>query len=490
MRSTYANAFKLSIPASILLIVVLSTTGCETQTNITPIEHPAPIMGLNSPTTDLSVSESSRYVITWTSGFCSNFNCSVYARVYNQSAAPLTDEILVSPINGFYSDAEAAIDDLGNFVVVYERYLHNPANPEQSNHIYLNRYAPDGTLVGTPQFVGYGISPEIAMTPKGQFNISYATYTYSNGGEVVYVNRYNANGVQVGAPITVDSAPDIGSTRLRMLCTGDFIVVYDAGILAGHTSYARRYFANGTPRGNRITLNQSAFINLTEGLIYNSNGSFAFLTQQNPPPLLTNYFLSRYDANGNPATPELLWDSATNVTPAIANNACGQYALIYKDIRSDSIMATEYSADDVPGEPYLVSESTPNQNPHIGLSSDFFVAAWDRRAGSGTYNSIHRRVFLSTALNQIFQQGASARVCYFGCSDGCQSRAVIGPPPIPGYSYSWSPATNLSNSHIAQPTVTHPFSATPFSIAYTLTIGAPCCQRKEIVVVSFEYGCL
>ena len=75
--------------------------------------------------------------------------------------------------------------------------------------------------------------------------------------------------------------------------------------------------------------------------------------------------------------------------------------------------------------------------------------------------------------------GAAVTICPSGTGQ-------LGAAPVAGNTYSWSPATGLSNATIANPTVTMPnTTGTPITQTYTLTVtGAANCQATSSVVVT------
>jgi gliding motility-associated-like protein len=70
----------------------------------------------------------------------------------------------------------------------------------------------------------------------------------------------------------------------------------------------------------------------------------------------------------------------------------------------------------------------------------------------------------------------------------CGNQPVtIGTPPIPGYTYSWSPATGLSNSNIANPIVTIPNTlGVPILFHFTVTATLNGCSTSDTVVVTIN----
>lgn len=272
---------------------------------------------------------------------------------------------------------------------------------------------------------------------------------------------------------------------IAVLCTGEFIVSYRRGDPTVQTTeYVRRYQANGVPKGSTITVGTNVGQLGGEALIYKPTGFFAVLTSQKSLSGGVDYYFRHYDNNGNPVGPPqfVLNNSGSKTIYQVSSNRCGQYALVYTQSATGPIMVREYAYDDVAFPDYQVSSSTglSNENPWIGLSSGLAITAWTRYKPSGKDQLYARRL-----LTGAFITGTPPVTV---CPGGSQS-AVIGRPGIPGYTYAWSPTTHLSNPNVAQPTVTHPGGTISSSTTYTVTIGSPCCQRTESVVVNFKPQC-
>jgi gliding motility-associated-like protein len=79
----------------------------------------------------------------------------------------------------------------------------------------------------------------------------------------------------------------------------------------------------------------------------------------------------------------------------------------------------------------------------------------------------------------VANAGAAASICPGGT-------AQLGAAPVSGFTYSWSPATGLSSSTVANPTVTLANSTSaPFTQTYTLTVTtAAGCQASGTVAVT------
>jgi|GEM_PF-4255910 len=459
-----------------LVLVALFGAGCEVQTNIN-----SPL--LYGATLDVAVSPNGHYVILWSDGHCTNFSCRIVARAYDPAGAPTTGEIVVSPTtNGLYEGAQVAVADTGAFVVVFARYIYNPANPLLSDQIYWRQFSASGTPLGGTTFVDYGIYPAVSEAANGDFYVSYT----SLGGrqDFIYVKRFGVNGMLLGPRITVATV-NIGTpaSQIQLQCDGDFLVTWNQP-----AQTLQRYFSQGVPNGAPVQV-EGTPSSSSESLMYRSNGSFGIVTR-----LAGQYYLNRFDEGGNRTAPELLATAAPSV---ISANPCGDYALLYRD--KDTLYGRLYSYRDVPIVISQVNTSGPNNGGYfIGLGSGVAVGAWDRSESFPKNNVIHRRLQsdnrLLSSLGISGSAGPDQTICFFPISNVgqplCPKSTVIGSPPVPGYTYSWSPTTYLNNPNVAQPTVTHPGPYSMlFSVTYTLTVRGPCnCQVPDLITVNFRPG--
>ena len=175
----------LSILAGFLTFIsLLWITGCEIQTNITP-------MGGYDGTSDAAVAPNSRFVITWYDSFypppvtcmpeSESVICgsqSILARAYDQTGSPVTGEIDVAypsnntPYLSVYPDVpRAAIDNAGDFVIVYSAFW----SITNSYAIFVQEYDASGlSFPANPVDFGVVSGFDVAMDPvSGDYDISY-----------------------------------------------------------------------------------------------------------------------------------------------------------------------------------------------------------------------------------------------------------------------------------------------------------------------------
>lgn len=452
---------------------------------------------------DIDVSENSNYAITWSwspppNNLCSNFACGVFVRAYDASNSPVSNEILVSPTNnGTYGQSSVGIDDSGNFVVAYEEYIYNSSNPNLSDKIYLQKFNNSGIPVGARVFLDYGINPEISMNSNGDFIISYVVHNSSNNK--LFFKKFSINLNPIGVKTLVHSDTNFSSpigAASTIKCNGEFAFFYQTP----QGSYVKQYYSNNSQKGGQILVNIGRTFFSSHSIIYNSKGEIclAYGKPVGADPFARTYLIKRFNENGSLNGTENLWDNTIAQRPSIGANECGDYAIVYKKEGANPLITLRpYSIGNVP-ETEMSVNTTPlvkdRIDPLIDLSSFSSVSTWDDKVNNSINRNIfHRESFIPNIINNLAND--TIKICRYPCTNGCFSRSVIGSPPIPGYSYSWTPSTYLDNSTIAQPTVSHPGSnvSNPnFTITYSVEYkpsNLSCCKKTKNVVVLFEEGC-
>lgn len=112
----------------------------------------------------------------------------------------------------------------------------------------------------------------------------------------------------------------------------------------------------------------------------------------------------------------------------------------------------------------IIAQNTNPNSPNI-----YCTVQWGPNEGFGNitisesidggFKKLKVTLYRTTAVCETANAGPDVTLCPGGS-------ALIGTPAVSGCTYSWSPASGLSNANIAQPTVTTPYS----SITYTLRV--------------------
>jgi hypothetical protein len=171
------------------------------------------------------------------------------------AAIPLGPELQVNTYTtNTQSASVAAMDASGNAVIVWISERQNAG----IRGIYGQRFDSSGMAVGGEFLIDESTSnsPDVAMTPTGEFIVTWSFRPIQTSSFEVYAKRFNAAGVQQGSAFQVNSYSlgDQRSSRIAMDDAGNFVIAWESEYQDGSSSgiYARRYNAVGTPLGAEL----------------------------------------------------------------------------------------------------------------------------------------------------------------------------------------------------------------------------------------------
>jgi len=173
------------------------------------------------------------FVLVWNSENQDGGGTGIYAQRYSASGTPLGGEFRVNTTTAFDQDEPAiAMDANGNFVIAWE----SNAQDGDAFGIYAQRFNSSGTRLGgefrvNTTTAGFQRDPCIAMTPSGNFVIVWdgqSSNVDEAGSFGIYAQRYNNVGVRQGGEFRVNTfAPnDQFNPAIAMNSTGDFVVTW------------------------------------------------------------------------------------------------------------------------------------------------------------------------------------------------------------------------------------------------------------------------
>lgn len=182
----------------------------------------------------------------------------IYARRFAADGTPRGGEFRVNATTaGDTSEPAVATDPDGNFVVAWQSF----GQDGSGSGVYARRFAADGTAHGnefrvnatTARFQG---QPAVAVDGAGNFVVAWASYGQDAGGLGVYARRYGADGRPRGGEFRVNTvtAGDQHSPVLAVAADGGLLVAWVDGAGGGARVHARRYDADGAPRGGAFAV--------------------------------------------------------------------------------------------------------------------------------------------------------------------------------------------------------------------------------------------
>lgn len=150
---------------------------------------------------------------------------------------------------------EVAMNAAGASVVVWEVY--SSISDTAAVRVFARRYGPDGLALGAPAEVTtaptYGTAgPAVAMGASGAFAVAWNGVSFGTDLNDVYVRRYSAEGDTLGGPVRVheETLQNQMQADIAMAPGGAFVVTwFDYGKTGEADVLARRYRTDGTAAG-------------------------------------------------------------------------------------------------------------------------------------------------------------------------------------------------------------------------------------------------
>ncbi|MEM1003401.1 MAG: hypothetical protein AAGH46_12210, partial [Bacteroidota bacterium] len=197
-----------------------------------------------------------------------------------------TEFIINTFVEGFQASLSMAMDEEGNFVVVWT------SEYQDGNEygIYAQRYNSEGVRIGTEFQINtqeiYDVSfADVAMDDDGDF-----VAVWRNGNEygdslAIYGQRFDSLGEKVGVEFQINSTPItyVEVPAIAMDSDGDFVVVWTDSDYSNYSNsevakYAQSFNADGTPRGAEILVSDDMIV---EGYYYSDRSSVAMDSEGN-----------------------------------------------------------------------------------------------------------------------------------------------------------------------------------------------------------------
>jgi len=343
------------------------------------------------------------------------------------AATPVGDQITVAtPAEDVHvytgSSQSVAVDDDGNFVVVWVQYTGDPAEDGGDSDIMAQLFNADGTPVGAAFLVNTTTAdlqtqPVVAMNSSGEFVVSWLTqHPWINqwGGEEtyddVYARRFDADGNALGSDFMLSADVDDhrGMLEVAIHDDGSFMAVWNIHDSDANSSQAfiRRYDSTGAAIGNEAAIAYGLFMTFPD-IEFTPDGGFLLAYTDD-----ASLWVARFDANANPiGYPAYVHGNAWISSPSIAVDASGDFVIAWDNTPSghggsgSQAYARRFTADGVAdGEAFVVSSSELGHYDlftSVAMSADGnFVVTWMTRDLSqpNTLNGIVARAFNSDGV--------------------------------------------------------------------------------------------
>jgi len=245
---------------------------------------------------------SGNFVVTWTHDSSGVSNDDVYARRFSAAGTALTDEFLVdTTTSGVQDNSDIAMDDSGNFVIVWDGNGDQPGETDGSG-VFLQRFDNSGTRLGTEtrvnEFTANGQSDAtIAMNGAGDFVVVF------DDAPAFYYRLFDKLGnAIVQDTVIVDNTA--GDGAVAMHSDGSFVATWRMTDAGSRAVFAQRYAPGDTAIPGIIPVSTTTAMDQTNpSIAMDTDGNFIIAWEGNGDQLgrsdTGGVFAQKFDFNGN-----------------------------------------------------------------------------------------------------------------------------------------------------------------------------------------------
>jgi hypothetical protein len=296
-----------------------------------------------------AVDGSGRAVVVW-QGADESAN-GVYAQRYDAEGAPAGAEFAVNTLTDLSQSAPVvASDATGGFVVAWTDTVHDG----DSLGVFARRFDALGAPLDQSEFlvnagfvIGSQLAPAVASAGAGGFVIAWSSTEDDTQTQHVYARRYAAEGNPRGAPFEVTSEAAPGGPAVEpavaVAADGSFVIAWqggDSGGGPGSRVYATRYDAAGAAVGPVITV---ATLPTTDpaapAIASDPDGNFILTWHAaGPGGAGLDVHARGYDASGSPEGDAFLVNTTTagdQAAPVVATNPDRQSVVVWQSPGED-----------------------------------------------------------------------------------------------------------------------------------------------------------
>ncbi|MFC1855996.1 S8 family serine peptidase [Thermodesulfobacteriota bacterium] len=387
-------------------------------------------------------------------------NCELF---YDSSHGAFSDITVHSDINNQQRDPDIAMDNNGNFVVVWE-------DDKDGNGVYqifassfdvegYDHNFSDITVNTTAK--GQQLDPKIAMNPvTGNFVVVWEDDRNKNGISNIYVRGIKPDGSTFFSDRRVNNSttgdqrnPDVAMDP----ASGNFVVTWanDTNLNGVYDIKARRYYANGNPNSADFTVNSvSTGQQISPAVAMNSGDSFVITWSDDKDGNGIYQVFARgfVFAGANPPT-ELFHDTAVNTSatgqqkkPAIAMAPNGNFVVTWENDTNNNglfnILARGLNLSLSTVIPDFTVNSDPigqQVDPDIAMAPNGnFVVTWENDNNNNGLHDILAGSFNASGTQNI----PDFRVNYD--FSGHQNNPAVSMDPIGNFVVTWGNDTNAN----------------------------------------------
>jgi hypothetical protein len=308
-----------------------------------------------------------------------------------------------------------AMDNLGNFVVVWQSVLQDGG----TDGIYGQRYDSTGAPLGVEFRVnettaGNQQTPTVAMDNDGDFVVAWNSIDQGGINGEIWARRFTNAGVPAPEGEFHVNMATIGGQNTpaaAMDGAGNFVITWISPS-SSYEIFARRYNASGTALADEFQVNTDSVGNqLNQAVAMDTDGDFVITWQSSQGDgNNTGVFARRFDQTGMGFPQFLVNQTTTNAqrVPAVAVDNAGNFVIAWESNLQDGslygVYARRYSAAGTAlADEFRVNSSTTEQQraPAVAMDdSGDFVIAWQSRLQDGSLYGVYAQVYDAAGVVQ------------------------------------------------------------------------------------------
>ncbi|WP_299819060.1 T9SS type A sorting domain-containing protein [uncultured Pontibacter sp.] len=304
----------------------------------------------------------------------------------------------------------------------------------------------ESVLLTASEGVGYTYQWYLDGTIQNGSGNSFSASVSGNYTVIVSSNGCSVESAPVSVTVNPQPSASITASGPTVFCDGGSVTLTAVSDIG--TGFV--WFRNGTQVGTGATFVAKESGNYTVAVTVDATGcanlSAATIVTENPAPIVSV----------RTSGPTTICQGGT--VTLIADVTPTGIAYNYSWYRDNELLATNTS-----------NQYTVNQ------TGSYTVVVSNASTSCSTASAA---TVVTVTPNPVANAGAAQTVC-------AGQAIVLGVPAVAGYTYSWSPATGLSSTTVAQPTLTLPNGgATNIVATYTLRVTANNCSAESNVTIT------
>jgi len=273
----------------------------------------------------IAIDSHNHFIITWEDPRIGIDN--VFARIFDSSGSPLTNDFRVDQ-DRIASDPSIAVDRQDHVIITWEKTIGQVFEHDDIfARIFDSTGAPLTNEFRVDQDSGTNEAGEPVIATDSNSNVIIAWTDSRNGSGDIFIRRFDNNGVPLGNELRIDQDTGFNNAESPAIVTGsnDNFVITWVDDRNGHTDiFARIFNNNGVPLSDAFRVNQ--FTNFSPGeaaedpAIAIDSQNHIIITWEDTRIAEDSVFARIFDQTGNPLTSDFRVDQDPDIgsDPSIA----------------------------------------------------------------------------------------------------------------------------------------------------------------------------